>query len=104
MQNEYKMSTVNYNIRLDKDLKENSAQVFNDYGISLSQGIKMILTQIVKTKEIPVSLDYCNTVNEQTKQDLLQSMAEFEAGQCDTIQTESVEDALKQLTEIAKNL
>ncbi|MBR0574495.1 MULTISPECIES: type II toxin-antitoxin system RelB/DinJ family antitoxin [Pasteurellaceae] len=95
------MATVNYQIRLNKELKENAIKIFDDYGLSLSQGIKMILTQVVNTKEIPVNLTYCNTVNEKTKISLLTAMQELDNDNSNEIQAESIDEALKKLVEIA---
>lgn len=52
------MSTTNYNIRLDQELKEKAFSVFESYGLTPSQAIKLFLTQVAETNSIPLSFDY----------------------------------------------
>ena len=50
---------VRSNVYLDKELKEKAKEIFKEYGLSLSDGINMLLTRIVKNREllIPKELD-----------------------------------------------
>ena len=52
------MSTTNYNIRLDHELKEKAFSVFESYGLTPSQAIKLFLNQVAETNSIPLSFDY----------------------------------------------
>ncbi len=52
------MKTTNYNIRLDKQLKESAFSVFESYGLTPSQAIKLFLNQVSKTQVIPLSFDW----------------------------------------------
>lgn len=52
------MSTTNYNIRLDQDLKEKAFSVFESYGLTPSQAIKLFLNQVAETNTVPLSFDY----------------------------------------------
>jgi RHH-type rel operon transcriptional repressor/antitoxin RelB len=52
------MTTTNYNIRLDQELKDKAFAVFESYGLTPSQAIKLFLTQIADTNTIPLSFDY----------------------------------------------
>lgn len=52
------MTTTNYNIRLDQELKDKAFAVFESYGLTPSQAIKLFLTQIADTHTIPLSFDY----------------------------------------------
>ena len=52
------MTTTNYNIRLDQELKENAFSVFESYGLTPSQAIKLFLTQVAQTNTVPLSFDY----------------------------------------------
>ena len=45
------MTTTNYNIRLDQELKENAFAVFESYGLTPSQAIKLFLTQVAQTNQ-----------------------------------------------------
>lgn len=52
------MTTTNYNIRLEKELKDNAFAVFESYGLTPSQAIKLFLTQVAQTNTVPLSFDY----------------------------------------------
>ena len=52
------MTTTNYNIRLDQELKENAFAVFASYGLTPSQAIKLFLTQVAQTNQVPLSFEY----------------------------------------------
>lgn len=51
-------NTVNFNMRVDKDLKDTANQVFESYGMTMAQGFKMFLVNVAKTRSIPLSLNY----------------------------------------------
>lgn len=52
------MTTTNYNIRLDQELKENAFAVFESYGLTPSQAIKLFLTQVAQINQVPLSFEY----------------------------------------------
>lgn len=52
------MTTTNYNIRLNQELKENAFAVFESYGLTPSQAIKLFLTQVAQTNQVPLSFEY----------------------------------------------
>ncbi|WP_350547352.1 type II toxin-antitoxin system RelB/DinJ family antitoxin [Pseudoalteromonas sp. 5-MNA-CIBAN-0065] len=52
------MTTTNYNIRLDQDLKDRSFSVLESYGLTPSQAIRLFLNQVADTNAIPLSVDY----------------------------------------------
>ena len=52
------MTTTNYNIRLEQELKERAFSVFESYGLTPSQAIKLFLTQVAQTNTVPLSFDY----------------------------------------------
>ena len=52
------MSTTNYNIRLDQELKDKAFSVLEGYGLTPSQAIKLFLHQVAETNSIPLSFDY----------------------------------------------
>ena len=43
------MTTTNYNIRLDQDLKDRSFSVLESYGLTPSQAIRLFLNQVADT-------------------------------------------------------
>ena len=42
---------IRSNIYLDKELKEQARELFKEYGLSLSDGINMLLRKVVKNRE-----------------------------------------------------
>ncbi|MDO5059269.1 MAG: type II toxin-antitoxin system RelB/DinJ family antitoxin [Neisseria sp.] len=52
------MPTVNFNIRIDKELKDNANQVFENYGMTMAQAFKMFLVNVSHTKKVPLTFDY----------------------------------------------
>lgn len=52
------MTTANYNIRIDNQLKDQSFAVIERFGLSPAQAIRLFLTQIAETNKIPLSFDY----------------------------------------------
>lgn len=60
------MSKANYNLRLDQDLKERAFSVFEGYGVTPSEAIRMFLTQVADTNVVPLSWDYQPKPNETT--------------------------------------
>ncbi len=59
------MSAVSYNIRLDKELRDEAFSVLDSYGLSPSQAFKLFLKQVAKTKAVPLSFDYQQQPNQQ---------------------------------------
>ncbi len=49
---------TSYTFRLDSQLKQQSFEVFKNYGLNPAQAIKMFLRQVAETNTIPVSLNY----------------------------------------------
>ena len=52
------MITTNYNIRLDQELRDRAFAVFESYGLTPSQAIKLFLNQVAETNTVPLSFDY----------------------------------------------
>ena len=47
------MNTVAMNIRVDKDLKDQATELYNDLGLSLSSAINMFLRQSIRDNGFP---------------------------------------------------
>lgn len=71
------MTTTNYNIRLDQDLRERAFSVFESYGLTPSQAIKLFLNQVAETNAVPLAFDYQSKSSIST----IKAMAELEIGQ-----------------------
>ena len=52
------MTVINYNIRFEKELRDNTFSVLGSYGLTPSQAIKLFLTQVAQTHSIPLSFEY----------------------------------------------
>ncbi len=48
---------IRSNVYLDKHLKEEAKRMFREYGMSFSDGINLLLRQVVAKKEIPIPRD-----------------------------------------------
>jgi addiction module RelB/DinJ family antitoxin len=47
------MSAVNFNMRLEEDLRDNANHIFEEYGLTMPQAFKLFLNQVVKTRTVP---------------------------------------------------
>ena len=94
------MSAVNFNMRLEAELKE-QVTILEDYGLTMPQAFKLFLNQIVKTKAIPLSFDYAREpdLTPKAAAKLLQSLKEIENGEY--TEYETVEEAIKAMSEEA---
>lgn len=57
------MTTTNYNVRLDQDLKDRAFSVIESYGLTPSQAIRLFLNQVADTNTVPLSFDYQPKLN-----------------------------------------
>jgi len=49
---------IRSNVYLDKELKEKAKEIFKEYGLSLSDGINMLLSKVVKNREFLVPKEF----------------------------------------------
>ena len=98
---ELTMSAVNFNMRLEEDLRDNANHIFEEYGLTMPQAFKLFLNQIVKTKTIPLSFDYARetALTPKAAAKLLQSLKEIENGEY--TEYETVEEAIQAMSEEA---
>lgn len=52
------ITTTNYNVRLDQDLKDRAFSVIESYRLTPSQAIRLFLNQIADTNTVPLSFNY----------------------------------------------
>lgn len=52
------MASVNFNMRLDEDLRNRAFPVIESFGLSPAQAFKLFLTQVAATNSLPLSFDY----------------------------------------------
>ena len=51
-------STTNITIRMDKQLKKNAEEMFNNFGMNLSTAIQIFLRQSLREGKIPFEIGY----------------------------------------------
>ena len=61
--------TTNLNIRIDKEIKEQSEKIFEEIGISMTAAINMFLRATIRENGIPFSLKL-NVPNKETQETL----------------------------------
>ncbi len=74
------MSNVNFNMRLDKELKASVVPVFERYGLTPSQAVKLFFTQVANTQQIPLSFDWADSYKKPTDS-TLKAIQEIDSGQ-----------------------
>jgi len=80
------MSTNDFNLQLDQDLLDRASTVFEQYGLTASQAIKLFLTQVAETNKIPLSFDYATHVpNAFTAQAIEKGRKDYQTGKLTAI-------------------
>lgn len=57
------MTTTNFNMRLDSEIKEQLSVILADYGLTIPQAFKLFANQIIKTKEVPLTFNWASQPN-----------------------------------------
>ncbi len=68
---------ANFNMRLEPDLKAEATNVFNSYGLTMTQALKLFLNEVVQTKKVPLSFDYNAITSETEKLETLKAFNEY---------------------------
>lgn len=58
-------------VRMDAKLKKEASKVFKAMGLDLSTGVKLFLTQVVRTKSIPFEIFTYDNLPEEEKLELV---------------------------------
>lgn len=75
------MATSSVLIRIDDNLKQQAFRVFEEYGMTATQAVKMFFAQVAKTHSIPLSLNYqAAEPNEETQQAMLEARENRKSG------------------------
>ena len=95
------MTTSNFNIRLDNDLKTRAFAVIERFGLTPTQAMRMFLTQIAETDSVPLSLDYArrqgdDTPNAVTRQAIREARLERQMAS----RYHTVEEAVAAISEV----
>ena len=81
---------TNYNLRLEKDLRDRAFKVIEDYGFTPSQALKMFLHQIADLKAIP--LVPFNYKSEEPNEITQEAIRELREGRAERITVNSIEE------------
>jgi DNA-damage-inducible protein J len=79
-----------YQIRIEKDLHQESFELFNRLGLTPAQAIKMFLRQAVNTQSLPIPVSY------QPNAETVKAIEEARAGK-DMVRCENAEDLFSKL-------
>ena len=96
------MTTVNFNMRLEKELKDETSQIFENYGMTTAQAVRMFLVNVAKTKKIPLAFDYQAddlVLGTETLQAIEQGRLDYQAGKLDRL---TPDEAIQTLQGIAR--
>lgn len=91
------MATINnasFSFRLTESLKTEAFAIIEQYGFTPSQVFNLFLTEIAKTKTVPVNLDYL-----QPNAKTLRAMAEVENGEVEIIPVSADTDIVQLLSQ-----
>lgn len=86
------MTTTNFSVRIDENLRAEATQILASYGLSPTQAIKLFFNQVVATHKVPLSFDY-QALEKQPTAKLLNAIAELENGETTTY--DSLDDFVK---------
>ena len=50
------MATTNLNIRIDKDIKDQAEEIFNELGLNMTTAVNMFLRAAIREQGIPFEL------------------------------------------------
>ena len=91
------VANTSFNLRLDKELKEQSFAVIERYGLTPTQAIKLFLKQVADRKILPLSFNYqAEEPNKETQQAMLMA----DKGLNDCYEVNSAEELTKVMEKI----
>ena len=89
------MAKVNTNISIDKDLKKQAVELFNNFGLDFSTAISLFLSQSVREKRIPFEIRM--DVPNQTTIEALNEYDEMKKNKKKYKRYDSFSDVLKEI-------
>lgn len=93
--------TVNFNMRVEKHLKDETSQIFENYGMTMAQAVRMFLVNVANTKKVPLVFDYQAddlTLGTQTLTAIEQGRADYYAGKLDRLAPNEAIQALREFS------
>lgn len=94
-------NTVNFNMRVEKELKDETAQIFENYGMTTAQAIRMFLVNVANTRKIPLAFDYQANdlvLGAETLKEIEQGRLDYQAGVLDRLAPDNALNALQELS------
>ncbi|EGT75126.1 type II toxin-antitoxin system RelB/DinJ family antitoxin [Haemophilus haemolyticus] len=94
------MGAINFNIRMDENLKERAFPVIESYGLTPAQAVKLFFNQIAITQCIPISFEHNakHIPNAITRQAIEDAEAEFHNAQ----RYKTIEEAIMAMQDLVK--
>jgi addiction module RelB/DinJ family antitoxin len=90
------MGYTNFNMRLDNALKASAYPVFEQYGLTASQAVRLFFNQVAKTGKLPLSLDFdVKEIDHEKNPITMQAVQEFKRG--DVQRYQSFNDFLEEI-------
>ena len=89
------MAKVNTNISVDKELKKQAVELFNNFGLDFSTAISLFLSQSVREQRIPFEIRM--DVPNQTTIDALKEFDEMKKNKKKYKRYDSFSDVLKEI-------
>lgn len=93
--------TVNFNMRLEKHLKDETSQIFENYGMTMAQAVCIFLVNVANTKKVPLVFDYQAddlVLGEQTLRAIEQGRADYHADKLDRLAPDTALQKLQELS------
>lgn len=88
-------NVINFNLRMEKELKEQASIIFENYGMTTSQALRMFLVNVINTRKVPLSLDY--QAEKQPTAKLLTAIKQVENGEM--LEFKRVDDLVRAVNE-----
>lgn len=88
-------------MRVERQLKDETSQIFENYGMTMAQAIRMFLVNVAHTKKVPLALDYQAdelVLGVQTLYAIEQGRADYDAGRLDRLTPDEAIQALQGLS------
>lgn len=89
------INNASFSFRLTESLKTEAFGIIEQYGFTPSQVFNLFLTEIAKTKTIPINLDYL-----QPNAKTLRAIAEVENGEVEIISVSNEVDMIQLLSQL----
>lgn len=91
---------TNFNLRLDEQLKAQSFDIIEGFGMTPSHFMRLVLKQVVDTGSLPLTFERRERRERVPTDELLRAIAEVERGELVTYGDGSLDDFLKAFNDV----